>query len=133
MNHARLLTDSVDIPITGPVGLAQPTQVRRKETVMLTKEETTKILRDNYTYLAVEYGVNRIGLFGSYAKDIPTEESDVDIIVEFNRPLGFRFFALVEYLESILGKNVDVLTPAGIQGIRLDGIAKSIEESIVYV
>jgi predicted nucleotidyltransferase len=100
---------------------------------MLTKEKITKVLQENFSYLASEYGVKRIGLFGSYAKDLPTESSDVDIVVEFNRPIGFRFAEFAEYLEGLLGKNVDILTPAGIQGIRIEQIAKSIEESTVYV
>ena len=100
---------------------------------MLTKQEITRILRENYPYLTSEYGVKRIGLFGSYAKDSPTETSDVDLVVEFERPIGFHFTEFAEYLESLLGKRVDVLTPAGIQGIRIERIARSIEESIVYV
>ena len=100
---------------------------------MLTKDEITRILKAHYPYLASKYGVKRIGLFGSYAKDIPTEKSDIDLVVEFDRPIGFQFFEFVEYVESLLGKSVDVLTPAGIQGIRIDEIARSIEESLVYV
>jgi predicted nucleotidyltransferase len=100
---------------------------------MLTRDEITAVLRENLPYLASEYGVRRIGLFGSYAKDMPTESSDIDIVVEFARPIGFRFTELTEYLEGLLGKTVDVLTPAGIQGIRIEGIARSIRESIVYV
>ena len=100
---------------------------------MLTREAITKILRENYPYLAAEYGVKRIGLFGSYAKDSPTETSDVDIVVEFDRPIGFRFAVFAEYLENLLGKRVDILTPAGIQGIRIRRLARDIEESMVYV
>ena len=100
---------------------------------MLTKEEIIRVLQENSPYLASEYGVKRIGLFGSYAKDTPTETSDVDIVAEFDRPIGFRFAEFTEYLESLLGKHVDVLTPGGIQGIRIEGIAESIKESTVYV
>ena len=100
---------------------------------MLTKEEITRILKKEYSYLASEYGVKRIGLFGSYAKGVPVKESDIDIVVEFDRPIGFRFVEFTEYLEKLLGKSVDVLTPAGIQGIRIGRIAKSIEENTVYV
>ena len=55
---------------------------------MFTKEGITKVLRENYPYLAAEYGVKRIGLFGSYAKDTPTEASDIDLVVEFEHPLA---------------------------------------------
>jgi hypothetical protein len=100
---------------------------------MLTKKEITEILREERPYLASEYGVKRIGLFGSYARDVPTETSDVDLVVEFDRPMGFRFTEFAEYLEHLLGKKVDILTPAGIQGIRVEQVAERIEESIVYV
>lgn len=40
---------------------------------MLTKEAITKVLREKYLHLAAEYGVKRIGLFGSYARDTPNE------------------------------------------------------------
>jgi predicted nucleotidyltransferase len=100
---------------------------------MLTKESITKVLRESYQHLAAEYGVKRIGLFGSYAKDMPTEASDIDLVVEFEHPLGFKFIELSDYLEQLLGQKVDILTPAGIQGIRIPHIAKNIGESIVYV
>lgn len=101
--------------------------------MLLTKETITEILQAQYPYLAAEYGVKRLGLFGSYAQGTPTETSDVDIIAEFERPIGFRFTEIAEYLESLLGKPVDILTPAGIQGIRVERVARSIMESAVYV
>ena len=100
---------------------------------MLTKEELTNALRAELPYLASEYGVKRIGLFGSYAQGSATQVSDVDLVVEFDRPIGFRFAELSDYLETLLGKPVDILTPEGIRGIRIERIAKSIEESTVYV
>jgi len=100
---------------------------------MLTKEQIVKLLREKYPYLAAEYGVKRVGIFGSYAKGWPDETSDVDIIVEFEHPIGFRFIELVEYLEHLLDRKVDVLTPAGLRGIRVPRIAQAITETIVYV
>ena len=100
---------------------------------MLTKKKIADILLENSPYLASEYGVKRIGLFGSYAKGTATESSDIDLVVEFEHPIGFRFIEFSEYLEAILGKRVDVLTDAGIQGIRIPHVAQNIKESIVYV
>ena len=100
---------------------------------MLTKEQIVKLLREKYPYLAAEYGVKRVGIFGSYAKGLPDETSDIDIIVEFEYPIGFKFIELVEYLEHLLGRKVDVLTPAGLRGIRVPRVAQDIMESIVYV
>ena len=100
---------------------------------MLTREEIIRILSERLPDLASEYGVRRIGLFGSYARGTPTEASDIDLVVEFERPIGLKFVELGEYLEHLLGMEVDLLTPAGIQGIRIPRIAREIEDSIVYV
>ncbi len=100
---------------------------------MLTREKIVQLLRENYPYLAAEYGIRKIGLFGSFIKGQPGETSDIDLVVEFERPIGFRFIEFAEYLEHLLGRKVDVLTPAGIQGIRVAQVAKDIAESIVYV
>lgn len=99
----------------------------------MSKQTVAELLREKYPYLVSEYGVKRIGLFGSYAKRTSSGASDVDLVVEFGRPIGFRFVEFTEYLESLLGKKVDVLTPAGIRGIRIARIAEDIEKSIVYV
>lgn len=101
--------------------------------MVLTREKITGILSEKSECLADTYGVKRIGLFGSYAKGTYTETSDIDIIVEFETPLGFRFMEFADYLEELLGKPVDVLTIGGLQGIRVPHIAQSIRDSIVYV
>ena len=100
---------------------------------MLTRQKIVALLQAKYPYLAAEFGVSKIGLFGSYLKGQPDETSDIDIVVEFERPVGFRFFELVDYLEELLGRRVDILTPAGIQNIRIKRVAKNITESVVYV
>ena len=100
---------------------------------MLTREKVVELLRENYPHLAAEYGVSKIGLFGSFAKGTFDEASDVDVIVEFERPIGFKFIELTEYLERLFGRKVDVLTPAGLDGIRVPQVARNISESIVYV
>lgn len=99
----------------------------------LTTEKITNILSEKSEYLVEAYGVKRIGLFGSYAKGTHTEDSDIDIIVEFETPLGFKFMDFADYLEELLGKPVDVLTLGGLRGVRNPHIAQSIRESIVYV
>ena len=97
------------------------------------REEITRIIKENYDILTTEYGVSRIGFFGSVVKNTMTEDSDLDIVVEFKRPIGFKFIRLVEYLENIFGKKVDVLTKDGIENIRVKEIAINIERDLVYV
>ena len=100
---------------------------------MLAREKIVETLREAYPYLVAKFGIRRIGLFGSYAKGQPKEASDIDVFVEFERPIGLQFVQFVEHLECLLGRKVDVLTPAGIQGIRIARVAKGISDSIVYV
>lgn len=99
----------------------------------LTKEAILLRLRESYPQLSTRFGVQRIGLFGSFAKGTAQESSDVDLIVEFERPIGLQFMELVEYLEALLGRRVDVLTPTGLQGIRVPEVARQIEASVVHV
>jgi predicted nucleotidyltransferase len=99
----------------------------------LTKEAILRLLRESYPQLTAQFGVRRIGLFGSFARETTQESSDIDLIVEFQRPIGLKFMEMVEYLETLLGRRVDVLTPAGLRGIRLPEVARHIEESVVQV
>ena len=100
---------------------------------MLTKKKVIEILRKELPYFVSRYGVKRIELFGSYAKGTQAEDSDVDVIVEFERPIGLKFVEFGDYLEKILGKKTDILTPAGIEGIRIRRVAEDIRDSVVYV
>jgi len=99
----------------------------------MTREKVIEILRKERPYFVSEYGVKRIGLFGSYAKGTPARGSDIDIIVEFEKPIGLKFIQFAEYLEKLLGNSVDILTPVGLETIRIEKVARNIAESIVYV
>jgi len=54
-------------------------------------------------------------------------------MVEFDRPIGLKFMRLAEYLEKLLGRKVDVLTPDGLKGIRTKTAADSIRKGLKYV
>ena len=59
-----------------------------------------------------EFGVRSLSIFGSVARDEAAETSDVDLLVEFDRPVGlFAFCRLRLYLQEILGCQVDLVTP----------------------
>lgn len=55
---------------------------------MLTKERVVRLLQEQTAYLANEFGVRRIGLFGSASRGQSTEASDIDLVVQFNGPLA---------------------------------------------
>jgi hypothetical protein len=99
----------------------------------LTRAQIRAYLQHEYPFLRREYGIRRIGLFGSFASGQQTDASDIDLFIEFERPLGFRFIELAEYLERLFGRKCDILTPVGLQTIRLPHVAQAIEESIDYV
>jgi predicted nucleotidyltransferase len=99
----------------------------------MTRDELIALLRENMDTFRKEYGVKRLGIFGSYSRNQQTEHSDVDVYAEFGRPIGLRFMAFTESLEKAIGARADVVTPAGVNGIRNRRISKSIRESIVYV
>ena len=74
-------------------------------------EELKRIIRENRKTLEGEYSVKEIALFGSYVTGDQGEESDLDILVEFSKPIGlFRFIELEEYLSSSLGVKVDLVS-----------------------
>ena len=98
----------------------------------MTREKVINILRKELPYFVSEYGVKKIGLFGSYAKWAPAEGSDIDILVEFEKPIGLRFVEFGEYLEKLLGRMVNILTPVGIKAIRVEKVARDITESIIH-
>ncbi|MFC1484897.1 nucleotidyltransferase family protein [bacterium] len=78
--------------------------------------EIIQILQENKKTLA-KYKVKKLGIFGSYVKGEQKEESDIDILVEFE-PDGkdlFNYLRLQDYLETILNKKVDLIIKEAIK------------------
>jgi predicted nucleotidyltransferase len=74
------------------------------------REEVLTLLASHHEELK-DLGVHSLSLFGSIARDEAGAESDVDILVEFARPVGlFAFLRLQDYLEGVLGRRVDLVT-----------------------
>jgi predicted nucleotidyltransferase len=66
-------------------------------------------------YLQQTYAIKTMGLFGSFADGTYTGNSDVDIMVEFERPIGWQFFTLEKYLEKTLGRKIDLVTASALR------------------
>ncbi len=74
-------------------------------------EEAIAILNTHQQQLK-EFKVKSLTIFGSVARDEASLDSDVDLLVEFEKPVGlFTFIRLQRYLENILGRSVDLGTP----------------------
>ena len=80
--------------------------------VVKTKEDVFTLLRQNGERLR-DFGVARLSVFGSFARGEPNDDSDVDILVEFEpeRETFNNFLDLAEFLEELFGRKVDLLTP----------------------
>jgi len=94
------------------------------------KEEILDFLKSHKQEFAQKYGVKKIGLFGSYARDENQESSDIDIAVEIESDNTFRsFFGLKYFLENHFCKKVDLGIESSIKAIA----RKKIYEEIIYV
>ncbi len=98
------------------------------------KAEVVRILRENMGEIR-KFGVRRIGIFGSVVRNELREDSDIDIVVEFERGKGTfeNFGGLVEFLERLFGREVDILTPGGIESIRIRTVRERIRGEVEYV
>ena len=96
-----------------------------------------RAIRNEMPYLHEHFGIERVALFGSFARNEADDVSDIDIVVTLSKPLGFAFIRLAEYLEEKLGRKVDLITATtlelGIADPRRAHIAKGIQESLINV
>ncbi len=94
------------------------TTTHRRRRPVMTREEILSILRQDLPFLREEFRVIRIGLFGSYANGEQRQDSDIDLLVELDPPVGFfKFIALEDYLSERLGAKVDLVTPDALKPI----------------
>lgn len=75
------------------------------------------------------FGVSRVGIFGSFARGLQSDSSDVDVLVDMLDPGGLLFIEAAEFMEDLLGRRVDFLRPEGLS----DQLRERVIESVVYV
>lgn len=93
---------------------------------MITKSEILSKLVELKPILYKEYAVKEIGLFGSYSDSSYTEESDIDLLVELEKPIGWKFFTLELFLEEVFKKKVDLVTTNALKEQIKDNILKQV-------
>ena len=73
-------------------------------------------LEANEAFIKSKFGVKKIGIFGSFARGDSGEQSDVDVLVEFepDKNTFDNFMDLLFYLEDLFGKKVDLITTRGL-------------------
>ena len=77
---------------------------------MLTKDYILSKLTELKPTLYKEYAVKEIGLFGSFSDNTFSEDSDIDLLVELEKPIGWKYFSLEIFLESVFNRKVDLVT-----------------------
>lgn len=96
---------------------------------MTSLQDIKKILKSNKARLTSKYGFSGMAIFGSYGRQQQTEDSDIDILVDFQKPIGVEFIDLADELEALLHKRVDLVSKNGIR----PAYFKQIEPELSYV
>ena len=94
---------------------------------MLTKTEILQKLQSLMPELREKYGVQEMGLFGSFSKDEGTLDSDIDLLVSFSRPVGWDYCSLSIYLEEVFGRKIDLVTQKAIRSTMKEDILNQVE------
>ena len=80
------------------------------------REQVLALLAEHKPVLAQRFGVRRLALFGSMARGTARPDSDVDVLVDFDRPPDAdQYFGTQFYLEDLLGRPVDLVTETALR------------------
>lgn len=94
------------------------------------RQDILASLKDLKKEVAKEYSVKTIGVFGSVARDEQTGQSDIDLLVEFSKPVGFvTFMRLENFLSERLGNKVDLVTSDSLKPV----IRQDVLSEVIYV
>lgn len=96
---------------------------------MKTLSEIKQLLTLNKQVLFNKYKIKTLAIFGSYARNEANENSDIDILVDFNEIVGIEFIDLAKELENLIGFRVDLVSRKGIKPKYFDYI----KEELIYV
>ncbi len=93
-------------------------------------EKIKEILFQQKSILEKKYAIKKIGVFGSYVRGEQNKQSDLDILVEFEKPMGFfKFLDLEEYISNITNLKVDLVSKKALK----PRIGKYILEEVVFI
>jgi len=96
---------------------------------MKTNTDLENKLKELKPFLYEKYFVEKIGYFGSYARNEQNQTSDIDILVSFKKPPGWEFFDLQEFLENELEIKVDLVSEKALK----EQLRQIILNSVKYV
>ncbi len=94
---------------------------------MLTSSQLEIELKAMKPILYKDYSVTKLGLFGSFSDNTYSDESDIDLLVEFENPIGWKFFSLEIYLEKVFGRKIDLVTKDALKDQIKDSILNKVK------
>ena len=94
---------------------------------MISKTNILVKLNELKPFLRKEYSVKSIGLFGSFSDNSFSEESDIDILIELEKPIGWKYFTLEIFLEKTFGRKIDLVTKNALKDQIKDKILKQVK------
>ena len=96
---------------------------------MRTTEEIREQLKTLKIKLQNKYPIASLAIFGSYSRNEQTNNSDIDLLVEFNGKIGSNFITLADEIEQELGNHVDLVSKNGIK----EKYFNRIKSDLIYV
>jgi hypothetical protein len=96
---------------------------------MTDKNRISDILIANKAKLISKYHLKSIGIFGSFTREDFSEDSDIDILIDYEQPIGIEFIDLADELEKMLNHKVDLVSKNGVK----PKYFKEIQKDLVYV
>ena len=76
----------------------------------MNQDKLLSILKNNMQFFEKEFGVKSLGIFGSYARNSYSDDSDIDVLVTFKSPNYSYWVGLYDFLEKKLGKKIELIT-----------------------
>jgi predicted nucleotidyltransferase len=91
------------------------------------KQYILQKLRKVKPVLQEKYGLSELALFGSYSRDEQTSQSDIDIMVDFSKPIGMEYLEVVYYLEDAFpSAKVQVVSKKGVKDKYFDRLKQDL-------
>jgi len=90
-------------------------------------DDMIRAISQNAGEIRRDFGVARLGVFGSRARGDATADSDLDVLVEFEHPTFRNYMGLKHYLEQLLGVTVDLVSAAALKPVLKEHVMREVK------
>lgn len=96
----------------------------------LDRERVLSMLKLYFQYNKERFGIEKIGLFGSFARGEARPDSDIDIFISLKTPNLLTYASIAHHLETVFGRPIDLISAKSKLN---DGFRRNIEKEVIYV